>query len=182
MLVGSVLVGSGLLALAGFSSPHGLRWRRCLSSRTLACRDDHDHGGAVWLLAPCAGRAVERHGNCGGHRLGYSCRPARLSPDAPLLPSIDEGGSKVRYLGKGEVMQATYDQRTDILYVQTKDLPSARQVLLDDARIVDYSALDEVVGIEFIGAGGGIDLSDVPFADAVTAAIAESGHSFSTLP
>ena len=78
-------------------------------------------------------------------------------------------------------MQVTYDRRTDILYVQMKDRPSARQVSLDDARIVDYSALDEVVGIEFIGARGGIDLSDVPLADSVEEAIGQSGQSFKIL-
>ena len=78
-------------------------------------------------------------------------------------------------------MQVTYDRQTDILYVRVQAGPSARQVLLDDARIIDYSASDEVVGIEFIGARGGIDLSDVPLAESVEQAIGPSGQSFKIL-
>ena len=75
--------------------------------------------------------------------------------------------------------EATYDHEGDILYVRLQDgEPPARQVFLDDLRILDYSADGGVVGAEFIGASAGIDLRDVPFAQRMEQLIDESGHSF----
>ena len=75
--------------------------------------------------------------------------------------------------------EATYDHEGDILYVRLRDGESpASQVFLDDLRILDYSADGGVVGVEFIGASAGVDLSDVPFAQRVEQLIGESGHSF----
>ena len=75
--------------------------------------------------------------------------------------------------------EATYDHEGDILYVRLRDAESsASQVFLDDLRILDYSADGGVVGVEFIGASGGVDLRDVPFARRVERLIDQSGHSF----
>lgn len=74
---------------------------------------------------------------------------------------------------------ATYDPEADALYVELRDgEASATQKLLDDLRIVDYSADGEVVGVEFVCASEGIDLSDVPSAPIVERLIGQSGHSF----
>lgn len=74
---------------------------------------------------------------------------------------------------------ATYDSEADILYVQLHDdETSATQKFLDDLRILDYSEDGAVVGVEFIAASSGIDLTDVPFAASVEALISDSGHSF----
>ena len=51
-------------------------------------------------------------------------------------------------------------------------------MFLDDLRIVDYSEGRAVVGVEFLHASAGIDLSDVPFASTVERLIGECGHSF----
>ena len=75
-------------------------------------------------------------------------------------------------------MRTTYDQQSDILYVRMTDIPSARQVVLDDARIIDYSSSDEFIGVEFIGARAGIDLRGVPFASAVERSVGQSGRAF----
>lgn len=74
--------------------------------------------------------------------------------------------------------QATYDADADALYVQLSDEAAPHQVFLDDLRIVDYSEDRAVVGVEFLHASEGIDLSDVPFAPTVERLIGESGRSF----
>ena len=75
--------------------------------------------------------------------------------------------------------EANYDHEADILYVRLRDgEASATQAFLDDLRILDYSADGGVIGVEFICASGGIDLSDVPFAQRVGQLIDQSGHSF----
>ena len=74
---------------------------------------------------------------------------------------------------------AAYDSEADALYVQLRDgQTSTTQKFLDDLRILDYSADGAVVGVEFISASAGIDLTDVPFAERVEALIGDSGHSF----
>lgn len=75
--------------------------------------------------------------------------------------------------------QAAYDSEAEVLYVQLlDDETSANQKFLDDLRILDYSADGAVVGVEFIAASAGIDLTDVPFAARVEKLIGQSGHSF----
>lgn len=75
--------------------------------------------------------------------------------------------------------RATYDSEADILYVELRDgEASTTQKFLDDLRILDYSADGAMVGVEFISASAGIDLTDVPFAASVEALISDSGHSF----
>lgn len=74
--------------------------------------------------------------------------------------------------------EATYDHEGDSLYVRLRDGESATQAFLDDLRILDYSADGGVIGVEFIGASSGVDLSDVPFARRVEQLIGQSGHSF----
>ena len=74
--------------------------------------------------------------------------------------------------------EVTYSKDVDIAYVYLTDIEefSARTVFLDDLRLVDYADDGRVIGVEFINASGGIDLTDVPAADVVEKLIVESGH------
>ena len=72
----------------------------------------------------------------------------------------------------------TYCADTDVLYVQLGEGEIARQVFLDDTRIVDYMVDGGVGGIEFVCASEGIALSDIPFPQQVEELIVESGQSF----
>ncbi len=73
----------------------------------------------------------------------------------------------------------TYDPEADILYVQLRDGEEPdSQKFLDDLRILDYSAGGALVGVEFVHASAGIDLTDVPSAQHVESLIGQSGHSF----
>lgn len=68
-----------------------------------------------------------------------------------------------------------YDPEADVLYVQLATGDVARTATLSDLRLIDMSADGTVLGIEFISAGDGVDLSDVPFAPTVERAIGDSG-------
>ncbi len=57
---------------------------------------------------------------------------------------------------------AEYDGEADAIYVRLTRGRTAHSVSLDDSRIIDYSATGAVVGIEFLGVRGGVDLRDVP--------------------
>ena len=74
--------------------------------------------------------------------------------------------------------RVTYDAEADALYVQLRDGSVARQVFIDDARILDYSEDGAIAGVEFVCASEGIDLSDVPFSRTVESLIGESGQAF----
>lgn len=71
--------------------------------------------------------------------------------------------------------QVTYDVERDVLYVRLQLGRSARQAFLDDLRIIDYSEEGTVLGVEFLGASDGVDLSDVPFAHTISELIDQSG-------
>ncbi|MGH2633959.1 MAG: DUF2283 domain-containing protein [Tepidiformaceae bacterium] len=69
-----------------------------------------------------------------------------------------------------------FDEEADVLYVRLR--PGAaidKTVSLDDMRLIDYSTDGAVVGLEFLDARAGIDLSDVPFAHRAEQLIGESG-------
>jgi len=69
----------------------------------------------------------------------------------------------------------TYDPTEDILYVRLSDESVADTVCLDDLRIIDYSVDGGVIGIEFIGASGGVELRDIPFSHKVEELIRDHG-------
>ena len=75
---------------------------------------------------------------------------------------------------------ATFDPAADAIYVYLLDAPVARSKVLDDLRNVDYSADGGVVGVEFLGVSGGVDLSDVPYRQRVEQAIKDKGISVQT--
>lgn len=70
---------------------------------------------------------------------------------------------------------ATHDPEADAIYVYLNEGDVARSQPLDDLRIIDYSGSGRVIGVEFIGVSGGIDLSDLPFHDKVEKLIGELG-------
>jgi uncharacterized protein YuzE len=69
----------------------------------------------------------------------------------------------------------TYDPESDALYVRLNDLAVAKTKPLDDLRLIDYSADGAVVGVEFLEASYGVDLSDVPHSHRIDELIGESG-------
>ena len=71
---------------------------------------------------------------------------------------------------------ATHDPDADAIYVSLKEGDAVRSKALDDLRIIDYSRDGAVIGVEFIGVSGGIDLSDLPFSAEVEELINELGH------
>jgi len=74
--------------------------------------------------------------------------------------------------------EATYDEENDVLYIQFSGAEVERTVALDDLRLVDYDASKEPVGVEFMGASDGLDVSDVPFSDQIAAILARNGLDF----
>jgi uncharacterized protein YuzE len=68
---------------------------------------------------------------------------------------------------------ATHDPEADAIYVSLTDAKVGRSTTIDDFRIVDYSRDGAVVGIEFLGVGGGVDLSDIPYRETVERLIGE---------
>ncbi len=59
-------------------------------------------------------------------------------------------------------MKIEYDRGVDAAYFSFSAAASTRQEKLDDARIIDYDADGEVVGVEFITPSRGMDLTGVP--------------------
>jgi len=72
----------------------------------------------------------------------------------------------------------TYDEEADALYVRLLDLSAARTTPVDDLRLIDYSADGSIVGVEFLEASAGIDLSDLPFRPRLEQLIGDSGLPF----
>jgi uncharacterized protein YuzE len=68
-----------------------------------------------------------------------------------------------------------FDPNSDALYVEfLPDVEVVRTEEVDDLRNVDYSESGDVVGVEFLGVSGGIDLSGIPRADDIVEALAEA--------
>jgi uncharacterized protein YuzE len=60
------------------------------------------------------------------------------------------------------VMLLTYDSSADAAYIYVQANPQvARSITIDDFRVVDLNAADEVVGIEILSASGGFELEDI---------------------
>jgi len=68
---------------------------------------------------------------------------------------------------------AEYSADSDAIYVFLSEGEIEKSVSLDDFRNIDYTSDGVVVGVEFIGVGGGIDLSDVPYRPTVEKLIHE---------
>lgn len=70
---------------------------------------------------------------------------------------------------------ATHDPDADALYVYLNEGDVQRSKTVGDLRVIDYSSDGGVIGVEFIGVSGGIDLSDLPFHNEVEKLIGELG-------
>ncbi len=57
---------------------------------------------------------------------------------------------------------ATFDAGSDAIYVYLVDAPVDHTASPGDVRVIDYSKDGRIVGIEFLGVAGGVDLSDLP--------------------
>ncbi len=62
---------------------------------------------------------------------------------------------------------AEYSAESDAIYVLLSGGEIEKSVCLDDFRNIDYSAEGAVVGVEFLGVRGGVDLADVPYSHKV---------------
>lgn len=69
--------------------------------------------------------------------------------------------------------RAEYDPEADAIYVRLSGARTVTSRQLDDARTIDYAPDGSVVGVEFLGVGGGVDLSDVPDRNTVEKLIGE---------
>lgn len=72
-------------------------------------------------------------------------------------------------------MKVEHDRRHDAAYFEFSTANAARQVRLDEARIIDYGADGSVVGVEFISPSRGINLMGVPHADEIERAARRLG-------
>ncbi len=59
----------------------------------------------------------------------------------------------------------TYDAELDALYVRLRADKVKRTKALDDLRLVDLAADDSIIGVEFLSASAGLDLSGLPRED-----------------
>jgi uncharacterized protein YuzE len=72
-------------------------------------------------------------------------------------------------------VNVSYDRAADAAYFGFSDEPSVRQEPLDDSRILDFAADGTLVGVEILSPSLGVDLSDVPRATEIAAAIHQLG-------
>ena len=78
-------------------------------------------------------------------------------------------------------LKSTYDQDGDILYIQFSTAKVDRTKSLDDLRLVDYARNGSPIGVEFIGASGGLDLKDVPRSEEIAALVSAKKLDFPIL-
>lgn len=55
-----------------------------------------------------------------------------------------------------------YDEQADAVYVYLSDREVTQTKALDDYRNIDLDDVGAVVGVEFLGVSGGIELTNVP--------------------
>jgi uncharacterized protein YuzE len=77
--------------------------------------------------------------------------------------------------------KVTYDADGDIVYIEFSRAKVVRTQAIDDLRLVDLAKDGSVVGIELLGASGGIDLKGVPHADQIPTLLAAKGLDFPIL-
>jgi uncharacterized protein YuzE len=76
------------------------------------------------------------------------------------------------------VERIDYDEEADVLSIRLSDARPVRTETLDDLRLIDYSRDGGVVGMVFVSARGGVDLSGVPFAETIERLIRDRGLPF----
>jgi uncharacterized protein YuzE len=70
-----------------------------------------------------------------------------------------------------DVPAIEFERETDMLYVRLREGEVARTKEFGDLRHVDVDADGLVIGVEFVGASGGIELEDLPEAEALAVAL-----------
>lgn len=73
-------------------------------------------------------------------------------------------------------MEVRYDSEADAIYVRLRATAHARTEELDVARLIDYDAAGDVIGVEFLWVSGGVDLDGVPEAERVAEALRAVPH------
>lgn len=58
--------------------------------------------------------------------------------------------------------RAVYSKRADAVYAYLTSGQVKRTQAIDARRNIDYDAAGAVVGVEFLGVSGGVDLRDIP--------------------
>jgi uncharacterized protein YuzE len=74
-------------------------------------------------------------------------------------------------------MKTEYDERADAAYFQFSSAASAKQVRLDDSRVIDYAEDGTLVGVEILSPSHGVDLAGLPRADEIGSALEQIGLS-----
>ena len=72
------------------------------------------------------------------------------------------------------MMLIEYDPEADAIFASFRHINPGEDrgaTVLDDCRMIHYDAANEVIGVEFLGVSEGIDLTDVPRADEIAAAL-----------
>lgn len=67
------------------------------------------------------------------------------------------------------------DHEASMMYIHLTPAKIKYTEDFGDDRLVDYDEHDRVVGVEFIGINGGVDLDGVPAADHIREALASEG-------
>jgi uncharacterized protein YuzE len=80
-----------------------------------------------------------------------------------------------------ELGRVTYDAEADALYVRLVSRPVAKTIAKGDLRMVDYADDDTLIGVEFLGASGGIGLRDLPDPDKIEKLLGQNGLHFKIL-
>jgi uncharacterized protein YuzE len=70
---------------------------------------------------------------------------------------------------------ATYDHEADAVYIKLSERPYAFGEDIDHERRVDYAEDGTPIGIELLCVSEGVDLSNLPCPDEVTAALRQLG-------
>jgi uncharacterized protein YuzE len=76
------------------------------------------------------------------------------------------------------LVPVTYDREADALYVRLLDKSVSKTKAVDDLRLIDYAHGVAIIGVEFLQASGGIDLSGLPLRSELARLIGESGLHF----
>lgn len=70
-------------------------------------------------------------------------------------------------------MTVEHDPEANAIYVSLRDLPYAYNQVLDEQRVVDYAADHRPIGVELLNVSHGVDVRDLPDAQAISRALEE---------
>ncbi len=68
-----------------------------------------------------------------------------------------------------------YDKSVDAAYIRLRRVPQAFSEMLDEDRIIDYTADGTPMGVELLNVSSGVSLDKLPEADCVERLLAEHG-------